>query len=195
MKKRRRRLLLPLTWFGLFVLAGCVPKVTLTQTAHYRLYENLSVTPADAQGWKNTGISIPRGATVAVMAKGRIWDQRVSTWTRHPYQLLWLRVGKEGRKFPVYYGDNREKPLNMNAFTSARSGVLYAWVEIRRFPERKTGSFVVTVIVWPREQTDDMEEDCEELARSHPGDVQYVYLPSFLARGFLERGDYSRAEA
>jgi CHAT domain-containing protein/Tfp pilus assembly protein PilF len=193
-KQLRSARLNMVSWLALLILAGCMPRVTLTQTAHYRLYENLTLTPSDAQGWKKTGISIPRGATVAVMAEGSFWDQRVPTWTRHPYQLLWLRVGTEGRKFPVYQGDNREKPLNMNAFTSARSDVLYAWVDIRRFPERKTGSFVVTVIVWPQEQTDHMQEDCEELARSHPGDVQYVYLPSFLARGFLERGDYSRAE-
>jgi|GEM_PF-641284 len=211
-KKKRLRLLLSLTvsWLALFVLAGCMPRVTMTQTAHYRLYENLSLTPSDAQGWKSTGISIPKGATVAVMAKGAIWDQgvsnagkgkgrildqRLSAWTRHPYQISWFRVGKEGKKFPVYYGDNREKPLNMNVVTSGGSDVLYAWVEIRRFPERKAGSFAVTVIVWPQDQTDHVEEDCEALARSHPGDFQYSYLPSFLARGFLERGEYSRAEA
>ena len=183
------------SWLGLLLVVGCMPRLTMTETAHYRLYENLSVTPANALGWKSTGISIPKGATVAIMAKGRFWDQRVSTWTRHPYQLLWLRVGKEGKEFPVYCGDNREKPLNMNVFTSAGSDVLYAWVDIRRFPERRTGSFVVTVIVWPQDQADHLQEDCEDLARSHAGDVQYAYLPSFLARGLFERGDYSRAEA
>jgi CHAT domain-containing protein/Tfp pilus assembly protein PilF len=187
-----------------------MPRVTVTQTAHYRLYENLTLTPSDAQGWKNTGISIPRSATVAVMAKGSMWDQgastagkskgrifdqRLSAWTRYPYQILWFRVGQEGKKFPVYYGGNREKPLNMNVVTSAGSDLLYAWVDIKRFPERKAGSFAVTVIVWPQDQTDHLQEDCEELARSHPGDSQYSYLPSFLARGFFERGDYSRAEA
>lgn len=197
MKQKRLRLVLPPTvsWLALLLVAGCMSRVNLTQTAHYRLYENLSVTPADAQDWKSTGISIPKGATVAVMAKGRIWDQRVSRWTRHPHQILWFRVGKEGKKFPVHRGDNREKPLNMNVFTSASSDILYTWIEIRQFPERRTGSFAVTLIVWPQDQTDHMQEDCEELARSHPGDVQYPYLPSFLAKGFLERGDYSRAEA
>ncbi|HVO84681.1 MAG TPA: hypothetical protein VMU60_09670, partial [Syntrophobacteria bacterium] len=95
MKRKRIRSALGImaSWLALFVLAECLPRVTMTRTAHYRLYENLSVTPADAQGWKNTGISIPKGATVAVMAKGVIWDQRVSSWTRHPYQILWFRVG------------------------------------------------------------------------------------------------------
>jgi hypothetical protein len=135
------------SWLALFLVAGCMTRVTMTQTAHYRLYENLSVTPADAQGWKSTGISIPKGATVAAMAKGRIWDQEDSTWTRHPYQLLWLKVGKEGKRFPIYYGDDREKPLNMNAFTSAGSEVLYASINITQFLKRKAGSFTVTVIV------------------------------------------------
>jgi CHAT domain-containing protein len=197
MNERRPRLLLPLavSWFALFSLSACMPRVTMTQTARYRLYENLSVTPADAQGWKKTGISIPKGATVAVMAKGMIWDQRVSSWTRHPYQILWFRVGEEGKRFPVYYGEHRKKPLNMNVFTSASSDILYTWIAIKRFPERRTGSFVVTVIVWPQDQTDHLQEDCEELARSHPGDLQYPYLPEFLARGLVERGDYSKAEA
>ena len=195
--KKRFPLLLPLAvpWLVLFGLSGCMPRVTLKQTAHYRLYENLTVTPADTQAWKNTGISIPRGATVAVMATGRFWDQRVATWTRHPYQILWFRVGQEGKKFPVYRGDNRDKPLNMNVFASAGSDILYAWVDIRQFVARRAGSFAITVIVWPPDQTDHMQEDCEELARSHPGDSQYLYLPSFLARGFVDRGDYSKAEA
>jgi len=212
MKKKRRGLVLALMvpWLALFFLVGCMPRVTLTQTAHYGLYENLTLTPSDAYGWKSTGISIPKGAVVAVMAKGSIWDQGVSTsvkskgrildqrlsaWIRYPHQILWFRVGTEGKKFPVYRGDNREKPLNMNVVTSGGSEVLYAWVDIGRFVERKAGSLAVTVIVWPQDQTDHLQEDCEELARSHPDDSQYSYLPSFLARGFLERGDYSRAEA
>jgi len=212
MKKKRRGLVLAfmVPWLALFLLVGCMPRVTLTQTAHYALYENLTLTPSDAHGWKSTGISIPKGAVVAVMAKGSIWDQGVSTsvkskgrildqrlsaWIRYPHQILWFRVGTEGKKFPVYRGDNREKPLNMNVVTSGGSEVLYAWVDIGRFVERKAGSLAVTVIVWPQDQTDHLQEDCEELARSHPDDSQYSYLPSFLARGFLERGDYSRAEA
>ncbi|HYR01991.1 MAG TPA: tetratricopeptide repeat protein, partial [Syntrophobacteria bacterium] len=212
MKRKRIRSALGImaSWLAFLLVTGCMPRVTMTQTAHYRLYENLTLTPSDTQGWKNTGISVPRGATVAVMAKGAIWDQgastagkgkdrkldqRLSAWTRYPYQLLWFRVGKEGKRFPIYYGDNREKPLNMNVVTSGGSDVLYAWVEIRRFPERKAGNLAVTVIVWPQDQTDHVLEDCEELARSHPGDSQYSYLPSFLARGFFERGDYSTAEA
>jgi tetratricopeptide (TPR) repeat protein len=200
------------SWLALFVLAGCMPRVTLTQTAHYGLYENLTLTPSDAHNWKNTGISIPRGATVAVMAKGSLWDQGVSTAgkskgkermvdqrlsarTRHPYQILWFRVGQEGKKFPVYYGESRDQPLNTNAVTSAGSDLLYAWVDIKRLPERKAGSFAVTVIVWPQDQTDHLQEDCEELARSHPGDSQYSHLHCFLARSLVERGDYSKAEA
>jgi CHAT domain-containing protein len=40
-----------------------------------------------------------------------------------------------------------------------------------------------------------MQEDCEEFARSHPGDLRYLYLPSYLAFRFSNGGDYSRAEA
>ncbi|HVO83033.1 MAG TPA: CHAT domain-containing protein [Syntrophobacteria bacterium] len=187
-----------------------MPRVTVTQSAHYRLYENLTVTPSDAPGWRDTGISIPRGATVAVIAKGSFWDQGVSTagkskgktldqrlseWTRYPYQILWFRVGKEGKKFPVYRGDNREKALNMNVFASAATDILYVWVNIKRFAARRAGSFAVTVIVWPQDQTDHLQEDCEELARPHPGDSQYSHLHCYLARSFVERGDYSKAEA
>ena len=94
MKKKRLPLLLPLTvsWLALFFLSGCMPRVTVTQTAHYRLYENLTVTPSDAQDWKNTGISVPRGATVAVMAKGSIWDQGVATTAKSKGRIVEQRL-------------------------------------------------------------------------------------------------------
>jgi CHAT domain len=69
MKKGQVRLTLRIMmhWLPLFILAGCMPMLTLTQTAHYRLYENVTLTPRGDETWTDTAIHIANGAIVELI--------------------------------------------------------------------------------------------------------------------------------
>ena len=61
--------------FILFLLFGCMPRITVKETANYKLYENITLLAGNDFGtWTKTDVRIPKGAIVAVMAKGEVWD-------------------------------------------------------------------------------------------------------------------------
>lgn len=86
--------------FILFLLLGCIPKMTIKEVAHYKLYENIVLAaPANMAVWTKTDIHIPKEAIVAVMVKGEIWDiTDTSKWNWQPSQCLELKVGKDGTR-------------------------------------------------------------------------------------------------
>ena len=197
MKKEHIRLALlhVVPWLALLLVAGCMPRMTVTQTAHYRLYDNLSLPPRDPETWTDTAIPIPKGAIVAFMAGGQIYDPRYQYQMAYtqPHAYLWLKIGKDGSGIPIYRGYMKE-PLNINVIKAESDGSLYYRTALRS-PESKVGRYTLNVIVWPEDQETFFLVDSEELARSHPERIQYRYLPTFLARLFFTRGDYSKAEA
>ena len=83
--------------FILPLLLGCIAKMTVKETAHYKLHENIVLTPLANMGiWTKTDIDIPKGAIVAVMVKGEIWHiTDPSKWHWPPYRCLEFKVGKE----------------------------------------------------------------------------------------------------
>lgn len=194
MKKQRVRspLRIMAPWLASLLLPGCMPRMTLTQTPHYRVYENLALTLRGDETWTKTAIHIPKGAIVAFKAKGEIWDSRYFMACTEPYSYLWLKIGKNGRRLPIRRGSEKQ-PVNVNVIKAESDGSLYYWIAMR-FPESKVGSFTLNVIVWSEDQEKYFLADCEELARSHPERSQYRYLPTFLAWWFYLGGDYSRAE-
>ena len=80
--------------------------MTIKETAHYKLYDNIVLTPLANMGvWTKTDIHIPDGAIVAVMVKGQIWD----IWEPHkyrwqPYRCLRFKVGKKGMEREIISG-------------------------------------------------------------------------------------------
>jgi hypothetical protein len=80
------------------LLLGCVARMTIKETTHYKLYENIVLTaPANIAVWTKTNIDIPKGAIVAVMAKGEIWGiTDPNRWRWQPWRCLELKIGKGG---------------------------------------------------------------------------------------------------
>jgi CHAT domain-containing protein len=172
---------------------GCTVKTTGKRTAHYKLYENAPLKRIGT--WIKTDVYIPRGAIVAVMAKGEVWDTRNPTkWRWQPLRLLAFKIGKNGMNRFLTEGGDLENPANMNVFKSVNDGFLYCFIKGGHHPEKKAGSFIVTVILWDKGHQDQIAEDIEELVSIHPGDHQYRHLMSYMAMCFHQMRDYARAE-
>jgi uncharacterized membrane protein AbrB (regulator of aidB expression) len=94
--------------FILVLLFGCIARMTVKETAHYKLYENIVLTALSNVGtWAKTDIHIPKGAIVAVMAKGEIWDiTDRGKWNWQPWQCLELKVGKGGKRTNIKMDPN-----------------------------------------------------------------------------------------
>jgi CHAT domain-containing protein/Tfp pilus assembly protein PilF len=172
---------------------GCTLKTIVKRTAHYKLYDIASLKRIGT--WMKTDIYIPRGAIVAVIAKGEIWDIRnPAKWRWQPFKLLELKTGKNGMKRSLTAGGEMENPANMNVFKSVNDGFLYCYIKGGRHPEKKAGSLTATVIVWDKGHQDQIAEDIEGLVSTHPGDRQYRHLMSYMAECFHHMREYARAE-
>jgi hypothetical protein len=110
------------------LLLGCIPRMTIKETAHYKVYGNIVLAAQGNVGiWIRTSIDIPKGAIVAVMVKGEIWDiTGPSQWHWQPWQCLELKVGKGGLKTIISGGiDYLRDPSNISVVTSGEGGPLY----------------------------------------------------------------------
>ncbi len=186
--------------FILPLLLGCIAKITTKETAHYKLHENIVLTPLANMGiWTKMDIHIPEGAIVAVMAKGEIWDiTDPSKWRWQPYQCLELKVGKGGVNTYIRGGfDYLKTPSNLNVVQSGGGGLLHlgmgTWWK-NPSPPTKRGELIVRVIVWEKGHQDQIEADLLELVRTHPNDQQFRDLVAYTADHLNQMGEYEKVQ-
>lgn len=189
-----------LALFLVYLLLGCMPRMAVKETAHYKLYEDVTLSAAkDFGAWTKTDIQIPRGAIVAVMAKGEVWDTRnPGKWHWQPYQSLRFKVGEDGREIHLEGGiDYLRDPFNSNVIPGGNGGFLYfgmgTWWK-NKDPRHKMGNFIARVIVWEKERQDQIEGDLLELIRTHPKDQQFRDMVAPMATFFNQTGEYQRVQ-
>jgi len=182
------------------LLFSCIPKMVIKETTHYKVYENIVLTaPANFGIWNKTNIDIPKGAIVAVMAKGEIWDiTDPSKWHWQPWLCLRFKVGKNGREGNINGGvDYLKNPSNLNVTPSGEGGRLYlgmgTWWE-NPYPEYKRGELIVRVIVWEKDHLDQINIDLFELIRTRPNDRQFRGLVAQMAFCLYQMGEYEKVQ-
>jgi CHAT domain-containing protein len=200
MRKFYQFLRVAIVLFILSLLLGCIARMTVKETAHYKLHENIVLTPlANMAVWTKTDIHIPKGAIVAVMVKGEIWDiTDPSKWRWQPYRCLELMVGKGGTRTYIIGGiDYLNNPSNMNVIPGGEGGQLYfgmgTWWR-NPYPQTKRGELVVRVIIWEKGHQDRIEGDLLELIRAHPNDQQFCDLVAFMAHCLNQMREYERVQ-
>jgi CHAT domain-containing protein/Tfp pilus assembly protein PilF len=185
--------------FFVFLLTGCMPRVTVKETAHYKFYEDIELVASTNFGtWTKTEIQIPKGAIVAVMAKGEVWDTRnPSEWHWQPYNTLRFKVGQEGRVTHIDSGLDIKVPYNLNVTPSGNGGFLYfgmgTWWR-NRDPKTKMGKITASAIVWEKDRQDQIESDLLKLIRDYPKDPQFRFLVAFMANCFGNIGEYQKVQ-
>ena len=186
--------------FILPLLLGCIARMTIKETAHYKLHENIVLTPlANMAVWTKTDIDIPEGAIVAVMVKGEIWDiTDPSKWRWQPYRCLELKVGKGGMRTNIIGGiDYLKTPSNLSVLPSGEGGQLYfgmgTWWKNPHLPTKR-GELIVRVIIWEKGHQDRIEGDLLELIRAHPNDQQFCDLVAFMAHCLNQMREYERVQ-
>jgi len=183
----------------LALLLGCMPRMTVKETAHYKFYENIDLMASINFGtWTKTQIQIPQGAIVAVMAKGEIWNIR-NPGKRHwqPYKSLRFKVGEDGREIHIGSGIDTKDPYNLSVIPSGNEGFLYfgmgTWWR-NRDPRTRTGKITVRVIIWEKDRQDQIESDLLELIRAHPKDQQFRDLIAFMANCLGNIREYQKVQ-
>ena len=185
--------------FMVFFLAGCMPRMTVKETAHYKLYENIVLMASTNFGiWTKTEIQIPKGAIVAVMAKGEVWDTRnPNEWHYQPHQCLRFKVGEDNREMHLSSGIDKKDPYNLNVLPSGNGGFLYlgmgTWWR-NRDPKTKMGKITARAIVWEKDRQDQIESDLLKLIRDHPKDPQFRFLVAFMANCLGPIGEYQKVQ-
>jgi CHAT domain-containing protein/Tfp pilus assembly protein PilF len=185
--------------FIVFFLTGCMPRMALKETAHYKFYENIDLVASTNFGtWTKTEIQIPKGAIVAVMAKGEIWDTRKpDKWRWQPYSSLRFKVGEEGREIHIDSGVDKKDPYNLNVIPGGNGGTLYfgmgTWWKLRD-PKTRKGHVQVRVIIWEKDRQDQIESDLLKLILDHPKDPQFRFLVAFMANCFGNIGEYQKVQ-
>jgi len=186
--------------FVLPLLLGWIAGMTVKETAHYKVYENIVLTPlANMAVWTKTDIDIPEGAIVAVMVKGEIFDITDPSKLRwQPYRCLELKVGKDGMITNINSGiDYLKNPSNLMVLPSGEGGQLYfgmgTWWK-NPYPQTKRGELIVRVIVWEKGHQDRIESDLLELIRAHPNDQQFCDLVAFMANCSSQMREYERVQ-
>ena len=184
-----------LTLCIVFLLSGCMPRITVKETANYKLYENITLLAGrDFGSWTKTEIHIPKGAIVTVMASGEVWDSR---WRWQPYQYLRFKVGEEGRETHIFSGIDPKNPFNLNAISSGNEDFLYfgigTWWKIKN-PWNKMGKINIKVIVWEKGRQEQIEEDILKLIQTYPGDQQFRGLVAFMAICLIPIREYEKLQ-
>ncbi len=187
--------------FLVLLLPSCMPRMTVKEAPHYKLYENITLLASTTNfgNWIKTDIQIPKEAIVAVMAKGEVWDIH-NPGKRHwqPHQYLRVKVGEDGREIHIEGGiDSLKAPFNLNVIPSGNGGLLYfgmgTWWKVKN-PQYKNGKFIARVIVWEKGRQDQIENDLLELIRSHPGDQQFGDLVAPMAICFFQMAEYEKLQ-
>jgi CHAT domain-containing protein/uncharacterized protein HemY len=200
MKRLYRYVRVATVLFVLPLLLGFIAKMTVKETAHYKIYENIVLTaPANVAVWTKADIDIPKEAIVAVMVKGEIWDIREPNSRRwQPYRCLELKVGKDGMRTNIQSGiDSLKNPANLMVLTSGEGGQFYFGMGTlwkTPYPEHKRGELIARVIVWEKGHQDQIEGDLLELIRAHPNDRQFCDLVAYMAHCFIQMREYERVQ-
>jgi CHAT domain-containing protein/Tfp pilus assembly protein PilF len=184
--------------FILSSLLGCIARMTIKETAHYKLYENVVLRATTFGTWTKTKIPIPKGAIVAVLGQGEIWDiTNPSKWHWQPHQCLRFKFGEDNRTMHLSFGIDRKDPFNLNVFPSGNGGLLYfgmgTWLT-NRDPKTKMGKITVRAIVWEKDRQDQIESDLLRLIRDHPKDPQFRFLVAFMANCLNLIGEYQKVQ-
>ena len=184
-------------------LYSCAPKVIVKEPAKevtpYKIYENIELRTSTHFGkWAKTEIYVPRGALIAVMANGEIWDIRKPyEWRWQPHKSLRFKIGEEGREHHIDSGIDRKDPFNLNVVPVGNGGFLYfgmgTWWKFRD-PKTRRGNIHVRVIVWEKDRQDQIERDLLRLIRGHPTDRQFRDLISLMANCLGNIGEYQKVQ-
>jgi len=180
------------------LLLGCIARMTIKEATHYKLYENINLSSTTLGTWTKTDIHIPKGAIVAVMAKGEIRNIH-NPGKRHwqPHESLRFKVGEDGREIHIGSGADFKNPSNLNVIPCGDVGFLYFGMRTwrrNRNPMTRKGSITVRVIIWEKDGQDQIESDLLELIRAHPEDQQFRDLIAFMAKCLGNIGEYQKVE-
>ena len=195
-----RNVLDTLILFLIFLLFGCAPKMTVKEATptRYKLYEDIELVASKNFGtWIKTDISIPKGAIVAVMANGEVWDIRnPKRWRWQPFRSLRFKIGEDGREMPIGTGIDRKD--NLNVVLSGEGGFLHlgmgtGWRKMRN-PKYKMGKITIKVIVWEKDRQDGVGDDLIGLIRAHPKDQQFLTLVAFVASCLGNMSEYQKIQ-
>jgi hypothetical protein len=142
---------------------------------HCTLYEDI---PFSTMGcWMDTGITIPRGAIVAIVLRGEQFARDTSPWgapqRRPACNTVRYRIGSNGLLRKVMCGYQFERSHNVEIFCNWETGLLQGYV----IPGQRTfGDFAMTVAVWEETQHSFVEADVEMMTRDAPEGMNAVGL-------------------
>lgn len=160
-------------------------------------YVTMELTPSTHFGrWTQTDLHIPKGAIVAVLARGEIYDVRDPDRLRwQPWNCLRFSIGEERRRYFIDAGVDPKKPSNLNVVFSSEGGILSfgmgAWFKMKD-PKPKRGRIEVRILLWERNLQDRIETDLLALIRSYPKDQQWVDLVGSMALCLGNMGEYPK---
>lgn len=135
---------------------GCTAKHTTQADIPYKTYANVSMTKVGV--WTRTGIHVPKGAVVAVMAEGECWNVKEPKKKRlDPTACVRFKIGERGlrRNLSRFYGTE-----HVTVVKGASEGPLY--YTIAPFLKDKSNweaKLSATVLVWEKARNDKAESD------------------------------------
>jgi CHAT domain-containing protein len=175
----------------LLVSVGFAATPATAAETPYKTYSNVAVTAVGV--WTRTDISIPRGATVAVMAEGECWNATQLRKRRlDPSACVRFKTGEgsAGRGLMRIYGSQ-----HVAATKSPGEGRLS--FNIAPFLKEKRNwqaNITATVLVWEKGKAENVETDIRKMIQAHPDDKKFRALLFPLAGCFSQTGEYMRAE-
>jgi CHAT domain-containing protein/tetratricopeptide (TPR) repeat protein len=177
---------------GLVLVSGSFSaKHTMGAETPYKTYSNVAINTVGA--WTRTGIDIPRGAMVAIMAEGECWNVNQPMKKRlDPSACLRFKIGERGvgRNLARFYVSQ-----HVSVTKSPGEGPLYFNIAPFLKESRNWQAKVsVNVLVWEKGRADAVESDIRGLIRAHPDDKQFQALLFPLAASYTQSGEYLRAE-
>ena len=159
--------------------------------ANYNLYKNVPVKMVG--GWIETNIHVSKGAIVAIIAKGEMWQaSKKARWDA--YKVLGFKVGKDGPAYRLHRGPYSTVIMNLGAIKSGKDGFLYFKLSGKGKATAMRSDITATVIVWDSQHQDNIEKDIKTLQRRHAKNPQFKFLKWAIAGTFTAAGDYTRSE-
>lgn len=173
----------------LLLAAGCATAYTSKSQRHYQVYSNVSMNQLGY--WKGTRIHVPKGALLAVIADGAIWDTSSNRWG--PTGFLRIKVGEHGplRSLFRYYDS-----AHVRVFKSMDDGELHYEIKPKSFQSAANlrAKITATVIIWQKENLKEVYSDIGDLISAHHGNKEYEALLFSLAMCYIHIGEYSKSE-
>jgi hypothetical protein len=179
---------------AVLLFGGLVAGVCATQPArgpeHCKVYEGIEI--KKIAEWVRTEVLVPKGAIVAVMAEGEVWESIRDQWgnprTRdwQPSHALRFRIGEDGRARWLFAS-------NIQVVRNWQEGFLQFHIDIENL-HGKRGGYKSTILIWDRAQEGRIEEDIDSLIEAYPGKPQYRHLLLGTADSAARWGDYALAQ-